>query len=248
MFTISFNQLIGDISRRWFIKNKRIHSSRARRYFYILRPVYINRKKIETILSLKNIWVDCTFFANTLFQKFGYSTIIRDLSGNISIIKIPSSSEREIGESVLQPPPPLTLASKRFLFVLQTKGFSRVRVGERRAIEWRGARRGREVAHGRMGGRGERWKGGAVENTRAELLHLLSEGSESPRLRELRDRDSAAITEAPLLVLTNFHRVICFNSDSSRLCLRSRSVKLNMAYFAFLWRISILVSYYRAIS
>lgn len=65
-----------------------------------------------------------------------------------------------------------------------------------------------------------------MENTGAELLHLLSEGSGIAPFAELRDRDSVAIAdaecrarvaEAPLLVLTNFRRIICFNSDSSRM-------------------------------
>lgn len=65
-----------------------------------------------------------------------------------------------------------------------------------------------------------------MENIGAELLHLLSEGSESPRLRNYaiaiqpRLRTPNAVRggrRSPFVsFVTNFRRIIRFNSDSSR--------------------------------
>lgn len=151
--------------------------------------------------------------------------------GNISVIKIPSFRGRRRErdrESVLQPPPPLTLASKRFLFVLQTKGFSR----------GSGKRRGEDDGGRGMRGGDARWKTGA------ELLHLLSEGSNRPVCGIARSRFShdcghrmppARVgSPRPLLVLTNFHRGGNLLQFELSRAARGYSVKLDTVYFTFL--------------
>lgn len=109
------------------------------------------------------------------------------VSDNISVIKIPRPFPRERArerESVLQPPPPLTLASKRFLFVLQTKGFSR---------------EGRGNVAGKMTG-GEREREREEETARGgkqgRNYYIFCPKARIAPFAELRDRDSATIADA----------------------------------------------------
>lgn len=149
MFTISLGRLINDISHCWCIKKRRINSSRERALIFFrsnsLEKCIVDReKRVSPWRSTLLCWRRPERLVALIKNPPPISLVPKSPNaithglGNISVIKIPPSlshfpslslflslSLPRESRYVLQPTPPLTLASKRFLFVLQTKGFSR---------------------------------------------------------------------------------------------------------------------------
>lgn len=135
-------------------------------------------------------------------------------------------------------PRALTLVSKRFLFVLQTKGFSqglerlRQRELEKERGWWKETRGGEKESKERgveseKGGAGKQGQNYYIFCSKARTAPFAElRIAIRPRLRPLNATGSARL----LLVLTNFRQVICFNSNfpGHNGALHRNSVKLSM--------------------